>query len=156
MARSLLHLRKARARTALGEAAACRRDLGQAEHSLGAPSSEPSPSWCAWMSPADLAVDSGRCLMDLGEHRRARDLLREGMALLPAARDKTKGVFLTYDADSLLKTGDIEQAAAKAHESLTLATRIGAPRCVRLVRDLAPAFALHQSVQGAPELLRLT
>ncbi|MFI9272621.1 hypothetical protein ACIGXM_18105 [Kitasatospora sp. NPDC052896] len=75
------------------------------------------------------------------------------MALLPRARDKTRGIFLTYQARGYLQANDVEQALAVTSESLDLATRIGAPRCVTLVRDLAPAFKPYRQVDGVPELL---
>ncbi len=84
-ARSLLHLRLARAHAALRNATACRRSLAAAETELATSSPDPTPAWCSWMSPADLAVDSGRCLSELGQDRRAHHLIGEGMALLPRA-----------------------------------------------------------------------
>ncbi|WDO06837.1 XRE family transcriptional regulator [Streptomyces murinus] len=152
-ARSLLFLRRARAHAALGERAACHRDLSAAESALAAGAADPAPSWCAWMSPADLAVDSGQCLLDLGRTAEARARIAEGIALLPRARDKTRGIFLTYQARGCLEADDIEQALAVTGESLDLATRIGAPRCVTLVRELAPAFEPYRRVDGVPEFL---
>ncbi|MFI5619595.1 hypothetical protein [Streptomyces sp. NPDC051567] len=105
------------------------------------------------MSPADLAVDSGRCLLDLGRTEGARARIGEGLALLPRARDKTRGVFRTYEARSLLRAREVEQALVVATESLDLATRIGADRCVTLVRELAPAFTPYRQVDGVPEFL---
>ncbi|MER6031550.1 hypothetical protein [Streptomyces sp. NPDC001851] len=55
---------------------------------------------------ADLLVDSGQCQLDLGQPERARELIEEGMALLPGARDRRKAVFLTYEAGSYLKAGE--------------------------------------------------
>ncbi|MFJ1639451.1 helix-turn-helix transcriptional regulator [Streptomyces sp. NPDC088256] len=51
-ARSLLHLREARALAALGEGGLCRRALTAAEKALGTPSYDPPPAWCSWMSTA--------------------------------------------------------------------------------------------------------
>ncbi|GAO11097.1 hypothetical protein NCG97_07365 [Streptomyces lydicamycinicus] len=90
-ARSLLHLRKARALAMNGDARACRRDLDAAEHALHSATTAP-PAWCSWMSPADLAVDSGRCLIDLGETGTALHQISQGVALVPTARDKTRAV----------------------------------------------------------------
>ncbi|MFE7462669.1 helix-turn-helix transcriptional regulator [Streptomyces sp. NPDC057499] len=152
-ARALLFLRRARAHAALGERTACYRDLSEAEAALGAEAGDSAPGWCAWMSPADLAVDSGQCLLDLGRTDEAHARISEGMALLPRSRDKTRGIFLTYRAKGFLQSNDVEQALAVTGESLDLATRIGAPRCVALVRDLAPAFEPHRQVDGVPEFL---
>lgn len=63
-ARSLLHLRRARAHAATGAGRECHADLATAERELQSDTREATPSWCSWMSPADLAVDSGHCFLD--------------------------------------------------------------------------------------------
>ncbi|MFF4285624.1 helix-turn-helix transcriptional regulator [Streptomyces sp. NPDC001633] len=151
-ARSLLHLRKARALAMTGDARACRRDLDAAEHALNTATAAP-PAWCSWMSPADLAVDSGRCLIDLGETGPALHQITQGVALLPTARDKTRAVFLAYEAETLLRQGEIDHSAATAHEALILAQRIGASRCLRQIRDLASGYEPHLKVQGVQQFL---
>ncbi|WP_241720801.1 helix-turn-helix domain-containing protein [Streptomyces lydicus] len=151
-ARSLLHLRKARALAMTGDARACRRDLDAAEHSLNTATAAP-PAWCSWMSPADLAVDSGRCLIDLGETGPALHQITQGVALLPTARDKTRAVFLAYEAESLLRQGEIDHSTATAHEALVLAQRIGASRCLRQISDLARGYEPHLKVQGVQHFL---
>lgn len=152
-ARSLLFLRRARAHAALGDRSACYGDLSEAENALAVEAADPAPGWCAWMSPADLAVDSGQCLLDLGRTDEAQARMTEGVALLPRSRDKTRGIFLTYQAKGHLRANDIEQALAVTGESLDLAARIGAPRCITLVRELAPAFKPYRQVDGVPEFL---
>ncbi|KUO00037.1 helix-turn-helix transcriptional regulator [Streptomyces caeruleatus] len=153
MARSLLHLRRARAHAAMGNAGACHDDLKAAEETLLTDTRDPAPSWCRWMSTADLAVDSGQCMLDLGQTEQARARIDEGLLLLPGSRDKTRGVFRTYEARSLLQAREVEQALVVSNESLNVARRIGAHRCVALVRDLAPAFRPYKLVDGVPEFL---
>ena len=152
-AQALLQLRLARALAVQGDRRATLRALSAAELRLGAPAADPVPTWCAWMSDADLAVDSGQSLLELGETRRAHQLIREGQALLPPSRDKTRGVFLAYQAQSHMDLGEPDLAAAAASQSFDLAQRIGAPRCLELVRNLIPRFAPHARVEGVPELL---
>ncbi|MFF7359017.1 XRE family transcriptional regulator [Streptomyces filipinensis] len=152
-ARSLLHLRLARALAAQGDQRATVRALSAAEHLFEASSGEPLPAWCVWMSPADLAVDSGRALLDLGDTRRAHQLIREGQKLLPPSRAKTHAVFRAYEARSHLEAREPERAAAAALEALQVAQRIGAPRCISLVRDLVPSFEAYPHAQGVRELL---
>ncbi|MET9887122.1 XRE family transcriptional regulator [Streptomyces sp. NPDC006430] len=154
-ARSLLHLRLARTLAAQGDKQPALRELKAAEHHLGATSGRPLPAWCAWMSQADLAVDSGQALLDLGDTRQAHRLISEGQALLPTSRDKTRGVFLTYQAASHLQLKEPERAAQAAGEALNLSRRIGAPRCEHLVRELLPAFEPYRTADGVPELLAL-
>ncbi|MFJ2739551.1 XRE family transcriptional regulator [Streptomyces sp. NPDC087440] len=154
-ARSLLHLRLARAQAATGDAAGSRGSLAAAERAWAEAGAhpDPAPAWCAWMSDADLAVDSGRCLLDAGDVRGALRLMDEGARLLPGARAKTRAVFLTYEADAHLRAGEIDRAAVTARESLELARRIGAPRCLALVRGLGPGFVPHGGVAGVDALL---
>ncbi|MBL1115254.1 XRE family transcriptional regulator [Streptomyces sp. 110] len=152
-ASSLLHLRLARAQAALGERRATLHSLNTAERLLGTGGNGDIPVWCSWVSPADVAVDSGRCLLDLGDTTQAHSLIAEGQALLPASRDKTRGIFLAYRAQGHLSRREPEAAAADALEALHLAERIGAPRCVQLVRDMAPAFAPYRTAEGVTELL---
>ncbi|MGW1170563.1 hypothetical protein [Streptomyces sp. NPDC002550] len=105
------------------------------------------------MSPADLAADTVRCLTDLGQLRRAPQLMDEGMSLLPATRSKTRSMFLAYQAETHLRAGDADIAADTATRACDLATRINAPRCVTMVRDLKPKFAPYGHITGVDELL---
>jgi hypothetical protein len=130
------------------------RALTAAERHLNEAGTE-RPAWCAWVSEADLAVDSGQALLDLGDTARAHQLITEGERLLPPTRDKTKGVFLAYRAASYLDLKEPEPAAAAATESLLLARRSEAPRCRRLVDDLLPRFQPYTAAQGVSDLLEL-
>ncbi|MFI6341086.1 hypothetical protein [Streptomyces sp. NPDC050535] len=62
--------------------------------------------------------------------------------------------FDDYRAASYLDQKEPEPAAA-ATESLLLARRIGAPRCVKLIDDLLPRFQPYQQAPGVPKLLQL-
>ncbi|MET9759975.1 XRE family transcriptional regulator [Streptomyces sp. NPDC006372] len=156
-ARCLLQLRLARTLAARGgrnERRAVLRALAAAEQHLNDAGTD-RPTWCVWVSEADLAVDSGQALLDLGDVGRAHHLITEGERLLPTSRDKTRGVFLAYRATSLLDLKEPEPAAAAATQSLLLARRTEAPRCVRLVEDLLPRFQPYAHAQGVEELFQL-
>ncbi|MFD7973397.1 XRE family transcriptional regulator [Streptomyces clavifer] len=152
---SLLHLRLARALAAQGDERETRRALTTAERLLAASTTRALPAWCSWYGEADLAVDTGQALLDLGDTARAHQLIAEGRALLPPERDKTNGVFLAYQAKSHLELKEPEIAARTAGEALRLARRIGAPRCEALVQDLVPAFRQVPSAEGVEEFLAL-
>ncbi|MFJ2218354.1 hypothetical protein ACIQVO_40025 [Streptomyces sp. NPDC101062] len=148
-------MRLARALAPLGEKQPVLRSLAAAEHLLGSSSGRFLPTWCAWFSEADFAVDSGQALLDLGDTRRAHQLIGEGQASLPHSRAKTRGVFLAYQAASHLALKEPELAAHTADQALQLARRIGAPRCERLVQDLVPGFQPYRTAAGVTELLAL-
>jgi len=59
--------------------------------------------------PLTVPVDTGRCLIDLNQPRRAHEQITEGVTLLPKSRDKTKAVFLAYQAGSALKQGEVRR-----------------------------------------------
>ncbi|MGW5927220.1 helix-turn-helix domain-containing protein [Streptomyces anulatus] len=155
-AQSLLHLRLARALAALNDSRGTLRAIAAARNLLDTPAADPVPSWCNWYSTADLAVDSGQALLDLGDTHSAHRLIGEGQKMLLPSRIKTYGVFQTYQAKSYLDLREPEKAAAAATEAIDLALRIGAPRCVKLVRDLTPRFEAFPDAQGVPELLART
>ncbi|WP_424886750.1 helix-turn-helix transcriptional regulator [Streptomyces sp. XH2] len=157
MARSVLFLRLGRAHAALGEELSCSRALAAAENQLGAPAADPAPTWCVWMSSSDLAVDSGRCLLDLGHRRSAHQLIQDGTEVLPAARTKTKAVFLAYEAEAYLRDGEFDRAATTATQALYDGEphRRPPPRCVKLVHGLIPRFHGHASTEGVGEPLEL-
>ncbi|WP_407547786.1 helix-turn-helix transcriptional regulator [Streptomyces sp. Pv4-95] len=152
-ARALLHLRRSRAYAALGDRDATLAGLTDAEHALDEAEGTTAPAWCAWMSRADLEVDSGQALLDLGDTRRAQTRIAAGIALLPPTRDKTRGVFLASQAKAALNADDVEYAAHLAGQSLDIASRIGAERCVTQVRGLARHFTKHRNVEGVSDLL---
>ncbi|UQI48223.1 helix-turn-helix domain-containing protein [Streptomyces sp. HU2014] len=153
-ARSVLYLRKARAHAALGEERTCTRALSAAEKNFeDAADAGAAPAWCAWMSRSDLAVDTGRCLLDLGHVRQAHTLIQDGTGMLPIAREKTRAVFLAYEAEGYLQGGEIDQAAYAAHKALAMAQRIGAPRCTALISGMMPDFKKHKAAPGVAQLL---
>lgn len=152
-ARSLLHLRQARALAVLAEDKRCLHALIAAEKALDTRASDPAPAWCSWMSHADLAADGGRCLADLGQRRHSHRMMNEGISLLTTTRSKTRAVFLTYQAETYLRDGEPEIAAETATRSLRLASRLNARRCVTMVRDLEPELSRHAHVDSVRELL---
>ncbi|GAA4238076.1 hypothetical protein GCM10022254_52460 [Actinomadura meridiana] len=153
-ARSLLHLRQARAFAGIGENRRCLTALTAAEKALAAPTADPAPAWCSWMSNADIAADTGRCLADLGQRPQAHQLMNEGITLLRPTRSKTRAVYWTYQAQTYLKDGEPEIAADAATRSLELASRIDAPRCIAMVRDLEPQLAPYARITEVDELLQ--
>lgn len=155
VARSLLHLRKARAHAALGESQATHHALRASERALVARAADPAPAWCAWMSPADLAVDQGGCLLELGDPQAANARIAEGIGLLPVARDKTRAVFLTYRARGLLAQSEPEAATALLTESHRIAARIGASRCLAQVRAVGEQLGEYATVPGVAEFREL-
>ncbi|MFG2312987.1 hypothetical protein ACGFS9_30590 [Streptomyces sp. NPDC048566] len=97
----------------------------------------------------NLGVDSGQALFDLGDTGRAHQPVAHGQQLLTAARDRTRGVFLAYQAAGYLGQKASKPATAAATQAMLLARRIVAPRCTGLVEGIRPRFqAYFQEVVG--------
>lgn len=79
--------------------------------------------------------------------------MQDGTEVLPVAREKTRAVFLAYEAEGYLRSGDVDQAADAALTALEVAERIGAPRCTALIHELAPDFERHPMAPGVEQLL---
>ena len=150
-ARSLLDLRSARAHASLGDTPATSRALTSAERHLDRSRPDTAPAWVSWMSPADLAVDTGRCWLDLGHPDRADQTLGEGLSMLDPSRARTRSVVLAYRAESALHRHDIPAAAATAREALDTALATNATRCI----DLAHATVDRLRAHRHPEITAL-
>ncbi|WP_351230102.1 XRE family transcriptional regulator [Streptomyces sp. NPDC002133] len=144
-ARALLDLRRARALAVLGDHPATTRALGSAEHQLDQSRPGTSPAWVSWMSPADLAVDAGRCWLDLNRPKRADSALAQGLILLDPARERTRSVVLAYRAEAALARHDLTAAAADTREALDTAHATQAARCIGLVNATLDKLAPHRS-----------
>ncbi|MFE0632643.1 XRE family transcriptional regulator [Streptomyces sp. NPDC058864] len=144
-ARSLLDLRRARALAALADPTRCQRALAAAESELDHAAPGTTPPWIAWMSPADLAVDAGRALLDLGKPQRAADALESGLRQLDPARARTRAVFQTYQAEGALADHDLDAAVSHARHALDTALNTGAARCRGLVTSLLPRLEAHRT-----------
>jgi len=144
-ARALLHLRRAGALAAGGDERGTSRALITAETDLDRAHPGTTPAWASWMSPADVAIDSGRCWLSLGRPRTAQESLSQGVALLPASRERTRSLALAYRAETSLARHDLDAAAADAHTALDTALATGASRCITLVRTAVDHITPHRS-----------
>jgi transcriptional regulator with XRE-family HTH domain len=144
-ARSLLDLRRARALAVLGDTRATEGALTRATTELDHADPAIAPGWVSWMSHADLAIDTGRCWLDLGRPRRAAATLGEGLALLDPARARTRSVALAYRAESALARHDLPAAAQDTRTALDTALTTGASRCIGLARTTVELLAPHRA-----------
>lgn len=134
--RSLLDLRRARALAAMDDTPGTRDALLSAEAELDKASPATTPALIAWMSSADLAVDAGRCWLDLGRYGEARDAIGQGLSELDKqrpSRPRTRAIFLTHQAEVELAHHDLPAAASYATQALDTALETQASRCVDLV-----------------------
>ncbi|WP_329583490.1 XRE family transcriptional regulator [Streptomyces sp. NBC_01361] len=152
-ARALLHVRTARALAVLGDRTGTHRALTSATRELDHAQPETTPAWVAWMSPADLEADAGRCHLDLGQPATAATAIDNGLGLLQPERDRTRAVFTVYRADTALADHDIPQAAAHARVALDTARATKAARCLDLSTALLGRLQQHRHHPAVRELV---
>ncbi|WP_159011386.1 MULTISPECIES: hypothetical protein [unclassified Streptomyces] len=105
------------------------------------------------MSSADLAVDAGRCWLDLEDPRRATAALEEGLSLLVPERERTRAIMLTYRAHAALAAHDVAAAVADTRTALDTALGTGASRCLDLVRGtLRESLEPHKDETAVQDL----
>ncbi|MGY0230704.1 helix-turn-helix transcriptional regulator [Longispora urticae] len=143
-ARSLLDVRSARALAQLRDSSGCIRALSSADRELDRARPESTPGWVAWMSPADLATDAGRCWLDLDQPRRASSSIESGLRLLDPGRARTRAVFLSYRAESAFAAGDREAGQSFARVAVGAASATGSARCVQQAAMVADRLGVDR------------
>ncbi|MFD6042634.1 helix-turn-helix transcriptional regulator [Streptomyces koyangensis] len=118
----------------------------------GATTPPPPPRSSSTPSPAPNTPPPGPCCTSASPAPRPRSAT-PATAAPRSARAKTRAVFLSYRASSLLAQGHADEASVAATDSLTLAQTIGAPRCVTLIQRLRPRFEEHSQAPGVAEFL---
>ncbi|MEV5432788.1 XRE family transcriptional regulator [Streptomyces sp. NPDC052701] len=157
-ARALLHLRRASALATLGGASPTSRALIAAEHDLERAQPGTTPSWAAWVSPADLSIDAGRCWLTLGKPQRAEQSLSDGLRMLTSSRQRTRSLVLAYRAESAMGRRNFEAAATDARSALDTALTTDASRCIKLVDDAVKRITSrrsHPAVQNLHAYVRI-
>jgi hypothetical protein len=159
--RGLAAQRQAQGHALAGQELECRRALDRAAELLStAPrSAQPVIGWATATDPVTLVT--GWCLHDLGQGRRAAEILSAGLARIPAQAHRNQARFGARMALALAGDGEIDQACdvargvldhAELVDSATirvdlgrLARTLARSRGYAPVRDLSPRLtaALH-------------
>jgi tetratricopeptide (TPR) repeat protein len=126
--------------------------LGQASDALILPDSTDGPDWAAWADETELQVITGRCLTAIGQPRRAIPALHDALAAFDDTQARDKALYLTWLAEAHLETGDIDQAAAVAGQSLALSAGIGSVRPAQRLREIIGRLSCHAGSPAVTEL----
>ncbi|MGH3875329.1 MAG: helix-turn-helix domain-containing protein [Pseudonocardiaceae bacterium] len=154
-----LHVRQALAFATLRDASACIAAISQARTQAEQLTPDDDPPWLYWLGPANIAIDAGQCLLQLGQADHAAAMLHEGLAQLGESFVRERQIDITYLADALTRPGkqrDLDAAAALGMQSIDLAESLDSTRGAGRLRDLyhqlrpyAKVPAVHDFVQRA-------
>jgi hypothetical protein len=153
---ALLSTREARAHAQLNDADSCARALEAAAEALERSEARHEPRWVSWVTPAVLMADAGRAWLELNRPDRAEHLLQEGLTLFSEEQPRNRMLHLASLAEARLALGNLDGAAAAAHDSLDLCRRLRSGRARSRLRQLQKRFAVFDSTLSTTIVERTT
>lgn len=139
---AMLLVRQARGHARLGAEAACRRALAQAAERFdqvtsdgAADTAEEPTGWVAFFDAAELAANTGICLLDLGKPAEAQLRLAEAVLLADDAQARNRCLYLGRLATAQLMTGQLDRACDSARTALATSVRLGSARSLHRLHD---------------------
>ncbi|MFV2178739.1 hypothetical protein ACFHW2_40365 [Actinomadura sp. LOL_016] len=150
LSRAFLTTKAALAWSLTGDRAGTQHMLGNVWDAYGQAGAKDEPAWMGAYGLGHLRHEEARCYVNLGMGRQA---VRSAEASLPVRTDLrprafSLGVLAIAHAQAL----EVDQACARGHELLTLASQISSRRiCVRVTEVLA-ALEAHQAQPEVREL----
>jgi transcriptional regulator with XRE-family HTH domain/tetratricopeptide (TPR) repeat protein len=148
---AMLAIRAARGLARHGDAAACAAALHTAARQLSKPPTDADPGWLYWMSEGELHAQTGSCLLDLGQHRRAVTHFQQAIDAFgpPCVRDQAQ--CLTRMATAQLALGNADQACADATRAVGLAQGLHSTRFRDQLRGFHTALVAQAPRRMADE-----
>ena len=155
---AVLYNRQADAFAALDDASSCTTAISKARTQIErlTPATAIEPSYLYWVNPANMTAEVGNCLQQLGHSDRAVVLLEDGLATFDDSLPRGRQGYLTSLASTLARPGpqrDLDAAASRGIEAITLAEDLNSIRSVGLVHDLSRQMKQHANVPAVREFL---
>jgi len=151
-----LQLRRAQACAATGDAPGCTAAISQARSYVERLTPDDDLPYLYWLDATAITVNTGTCMLELGQPEKAVPLLDEGIAQFSAPFVRDRQLFVTRQAEARARPGkqhDLDAAVELGMESLDLAehlnSRLGAEPHRALCLHLQP----HAQVPAVREFL---
>ncbi|MFJ5071599.1 hypothetical protein ACIQC7_34800 [Kitasatospora sp. NPDC088556] len=117
---SLLAVREAQGYAAMGDTTSTNEAILKAWRAFELGGAEHDPQWTQFLNEAELVCLEGMCRSDLGEHKKAVDLLSRSAQLQDTAHDRNRGMCLVRLSGAALSAGDLDQSIDAAEESVRM------------------------------------
>ncbi len=153
--KAMLHFRKARAYSKVGDRTACARHLDAArqEHAQG--THDDDPAWCYWIDEWEIEYSAGSSALDLGDPATALGHF-EG-ALAPAfgagGRHRDHAQVLVRAAEAHLAGGDVETACDRAGRAVDLLDGVSSARSTGSLDSFRGRLSPHRPTRAVREFL---
>ncbi|MGH3815720.1 MAG: helix-turn-helix domain-containing protein [Pseudonocardiaceae bacterium] len=109
-----------------------------------------------WVTPAEITAYAGQCLLQLGNTGQATTLLDDGIALFDESFTRNRQAYLVHMTDALSRPGkqlDLDDAAARGIEAITIAESLNSTYSIDLLRDLYHQMKPHNKVPAVRDFL---
>jgi DNA-binding XRE family transcriptional regulator len=148
----LLALR-ARAYAAVGDSAACRKDLRCAERMLEQGHTPALSPWANGYDAASLAVDTARCLHHLGAHDAARTHVEHAIKIRPPDRVRSRALAQLILASILIAQHRPEEACDVARQVLAATSTLGSAQVFRQLQVIGLGLAPYRGSRRVAEFV---
>jgi hypothetical protein len=148
-----LHAVLARAHARLGEERECTNALAVAQALFSRADLADEPLWVRYLTPAYLADEIAHCLFDLGHYEPARREIDHAVAGVGASRVRRLAIDTTLLASSLARSGQVDEACARARDAADLARRTTSVRTVQRVAQLRLDMSPYEHEREVIDLL---
>ncbi|WP_344800994.1 helix-turn-helix transcriptional regulator [Actinokineospora diospyrosa] len=150
--RALLLERKAWTYAVAGNYQATSRALEGARVALRAQDDRPEPDWVFWVDENEIEIMSGRCWTALGRPNDAVAALEAALANFDETHARDKSLYLTYLANALIDSSEVEQAAHVTARSMDLARGVGSVRPLALISEVMHRLREHRGLDPVSAL----
>jgi tetratricopeptide (TPR) repeat protein len=137
---------KARSHAMMAQREECFDALGKAEDQLSKEATAQDVELISYFGAGDLADERAHCFFSLGDFDRAREEAAKALSLFDPDRVRRKVIDGSLHAAGLVRTGDLEQAAASAHEVLGAGVSLRSFRASQSVARMMAELLPHRQV----------
>jgi hypothetical protein len=128
----------ARSHALAGDTRTAAKVLNRADNLWGQRRPEDDPTWVYWMPQPSLTAEAGTALMDMGDLAAAERALTDGLATLDAESVRERNLYLVRLAETQLRGGRLDEAAATAGRAID---SIGAVESARIRQRMRLLFS---------------
>jgi hypothetical protein len=151
-----LHIQHAYALAILWDSSACTAAISQARTQVEHLKPEDDPPWLYWMSPAEITVSAGYCLLRLGQSDHAAVMLDQGIAQFDESFVRDRQINVTRLAGALARSGpqhDLDAAAGLGMASIDLIESVDSTRGIGDLHHLYRHLKPHAKVPAVGDFL---
>ncbi len=148
---AMLHMRRARALAATGEASACAEALGRSEEAMDQAGPE-DPAWSDYFDLGEYQAQIGSCYIDLGHLTQADRWLERSLTVLPTSRARDRATYLLRRAALQIDLGNVDHGCELTREAMPMLEATRSKRNARRADELRRRLRRHSSDPDARDL----